>query len=219
MKGVFLYSLLVLGTINCDNVEDRKSDVVSPIKNNDQRIVPRLTSGKYGNVSIAVSGDTVTGVYEYYDKWNATAKQFTDINVFYFYGHLGKNQFQVKAGWPGDDLITGTITYGTGIKIKLEDQPDGYAAVDFVGTGYQAASTAVKNWIRIGIIKSEKAYLYKSPEGEKTKVYMVKEDVVKIVERAQGWYRVEYNPPANSGKIFTGWIKNDDLYDLDPVKW
>jgi hypothetical protein len=218
MKSIFLYSLIFFGAMNCANSEKGKPDV-SSIESNIQQKIAKLTSGKYGDVSIAVNGDTVTGVYEYYDKWNQSAKQFTDINVFYFYGRLSNGQFPIKVSWPGEDVMSGTITHGVGIKLNLEDQPNGYAAVDFVSVGYQATNTAIKNWIGIGLIKSEKSYLYKLPTIEKTRIYMVKEDVVKIVEKAQGWSRVEYNPPSNPGKVFTGWIIDSDLYNQDPGKW
>lgn len=218
MKDTFLYSLILLSALNCANIEKSKHHIPSVASSNPQTIT-KLASGKYGNVSIAVTGDTVTGVYEYYDKWDETAKQFLDINVFYFYGRLSNGQFPIKAGWPGDDLLSGSITYENGIKLRLEDQPNGYAAVDFVGAGYKSANTSIKNWIGIGVVKSEKSYLFKQPAIEKTKIYLVSEDVVKVVERMQGWSHIEYNPPAKPGKVFTGWIKDSDLYNADPGKW
>ena len=219
MKGIFIYLFVLFSTLDCANIEKGKHDGRSQPSSNHKRLA-KIKSGKYGDVSIGISGDTITGVYEYYDKWNLTANQFTDINVFYFFGRLNNNnQITIKAGWPGDDLISGSITYEDGFTLTLEDQPNGYAAVDFVSEGYKALNTLNKNWKRIAIIKSKKSFLYSAPSLERTKVYLISEDIVKILDNFNGWSRIEYNPPANQGKTFTGWIHDSDLYNCDPNKW
>jgi hypothetical protein len=217
MKVIFLYSLLIVCALNCANIEKGKKEVYS--EEDDNRQTTKLESGKYGDVSIAVSGDTVTGVYEYYDKWNESAKQFTDVNVFYFFGRLSNGKIAIKSGWPGEELISGLITYDGGIRLALKDQPNGYAAVDFEGEGYKFEKTANRKWQRIGIIRADKAYLHQAPSLEKTRIFVVANDVVKIIEKVQGWSRVEYSPLTNSSKIFTGWIQDSDLYSIDPDKW
>lgn len=204
--------------VNCANV-DRDEDKSFLAQNNPIPDTGNLKSGRYGDVSLAVSGDTVTGVYEYYDKWDKDAKQFKDVSVFYFFGRLVNGQCSINASWPGDEILSGLISYSSILTLTLNDQPNGYAAVDFIDAGYKSSSTGKKDWRWISVVKSDKSYLYKEPNSEKTKVYIVAEDVVKILEVVPGWCRIEYSSPGNPGKVFIGWLRSDDLYSLDPNNW
>ena len=61
-------------------------------------------SGVYKDISIAIdsSNHLVTGVYEYYDKWDDHYKEFLDVNVFFFTGAItGGDVVSIRASWPG----------------------------------------------------------------------------------------------------------------------
>lgn len=133
--------------INCSSSEN-KLDILNPekhINTNVDSIPNQLSSGRFGDVSLANYGDTVTGIYEYYDKWDEKTKSYLDLNLIYFFGLFKNNNTLIQAGWPGNPISTGELKFSDQFTIKLKDQPDGYAAVDFVISGYFSKRTSSEN--------------------------------------------------------------------------
>ena len=205
-----------------DSMQSGSSDSTQFEVSGSQKDLMKLAqkSGVYGDVSIALDFDTISGVYEYYDKWDEASKQFMDVNVFYFFGIINNDSALIKAAWPGNDLITGVYTFEDSIKILLKDQPYGYAAFDFTRKGYSSKLTRKTDWKQVRIVNASKSYLHKMPDAtQKTEVYVVSEDIVKIIEKKSDWVLIEFNPITTPSKKYVGWISNKDLYPLDPATW
>ena len=175
-------------------------------------------SGEYSDIHIAIdSNKNISGVYEYYDAWDNKIKEFRDINLFYFVGRLEGNQADIITSWPkSDQIIKGKIIFIDSIgcnfvKVILANEPEGYAAVDFTDGSYCVKQSLQAPWKEIKLIKSNKAVFYSEPDINKvTKIYVVKNDIVKIIERKNGWLKVEYKSPVNSKK-FIGWINVNNV--------
>ena len=175
-------------------------------------------SGSYGDLSLAVEQKDVTGVYEYYDNWDPKAKEFLDINVFYFKGNLVNDSTAIiTTSWPGEDqILSGTIRFNNSISnsrsilIKLNEQPNGYSNVDFTQpSGVKMELTQQKDWLEIRLVASERCATYDKPDiKSKRKSYIIKNDVVKIVKVEGDFVQIEYD-----GKNATAfyWIKSSDL--------
>jgi hypothetical protein len=54
-------------------------------------------------------------------------------------------------------------------------------------------------------VSSEKSIIYSKP-GNPTKMYLIKGDIVKVLEEKYGWLKIEYE----GAKLVTGWIKRED---------
>jgi hypothetical protein len=183
-----------------------------------------LVSGKYSEVSIAVDKDlTVTGVYEFYNAWDNKLKEYTQICTFYFHGHYNKGDSSVAIqwGWPDEEKqLAGRLNINDQseklkIGIILSRTPDCYALYNFRTDWHDRKLDTIKNWIQIRIVKADKAKLYESSDSTKMKrAYLVKGNVVKVLEKSGDWYSIEYNPP-NSSKSYFGWLKEGDLYKVD----
>jgi hypothetical protein len=166
--------------------------------------------GKYNDVSLAVNIDSVTGVYQYYDKWNQKQKEFTDINVFYFSGNFVCDSVAIiKAGWAGQSM-TGKIVFSadSSITMFLSDQPDGYNAVDFASRkGVNMGLKKKMPWLRIEII-DEKQRLFNAPDSSSIrKGYLVKDDVIKVLStKNKYWKEINYSDIGDLGRNEHYWI-------------
>jgi len=38
-------------------------------------------------------------------------------------------------------------------------------------------------------------------------------------QNASDWYNIEYNPKNDNTRSSIYWIREEDLYDIDPAKW
>jgi hypothetical protein len=66
--------------------------------------------------------------------------------------------------------------------------------------------------IKYGIIKN-KSTLFKNPNTP-TKMYLLKNDPVEVIEEKDNWFKIKYYPEKNgewTGKTIEGWIKKSDV--------
>jgi|SRR5215204_215514 len=212
---IFWDIIFLLLFFGCNSQEKNKKNGVGV--NNFQK----KNSYECEHILLALNNDTLTGVFQYYDRWDSKEKQYRDINVFYFFGKKENNdKINIVAGFPDDFLLNGSIKIGDTIEVFLNDQPNGYAAYDFSEEGYKCGQITEKMWLKLGIVKNEKVYFYDSFDSkQKGKIYIVKGDIVKVVEMKNTKYKVEYSPPSNPKKVYIGWINFQDIYDVDPKKW
>jgi hypothetical protein len=67
-----------------------------------------------------------------------------------------------------------------------------------------------KQGIRIGLpqkaISSAKAIIYSQPNIF-TKMYLIKGDIITVLEEKEGWIKIEYE----GKKLITGWVKKEDV--------
>lgn len=181
--------------------------------------IAKLAPGFYSDLSIAVKDSLITGVYEYYDGWDARYKSFVQSSQCYFVGVLkaGSNTVLVKAGWPFNESTHGVIklSNSTSLCLSLNDQPVGYGAVDFVDTGYCSQLNSAKEWVQIRIVKSKKAALYSTPDSSsRKKGYLVNEDIVRVSSINGNWLNIEYYDLTNRNNVKSYWVREEDLYGI-----
>lgn len=216
-----MWLLLFLFTYGCNNNDVK---VNTFLKNDTVSVQPKIikvVAGRYNEMSIAIDSiDNVTGVYEYYDLWDETHKEYMQICRFYFSGHYkkGDSSIDINTSWPGtDQKLKGKLKLNrTGtprIGLFLNDMPNGYSAVDFTDeNAYSRKLEEKKAWTQIRLIKSAKAKLYDAPDSLKVKKgYIVKNDIVKLISKVNGWYKIEYNPPGDNSKSIIAWLREEDI--------
>lgn len=216
MKYLFLFFTCVFFVLCNNQVDKNNSEKI-------QNIHSVLKPGTYGDLSVAVNNNLITGIYEYYDKWDESYKEFSNINVFYFSGELINNKVIITGGMPGIDNFSGILQVNPDssiVRIILDNQPSGYANLDFEENGYSSMLTEEKTWKEIRIVKSERAYFYNSSLlGNKLDTYVIKNDFVKVLEKKSDYCYVEFYHPYDKLKITNGWIKESDLFNYNPKKW
>lgn len=225
VKQINMRILLLLVLVACNNKSsgtnktEKENLIITQPQN---KIIPKIFSGRYGEMSIAIdSNNNLTGVYEYYDVWDDKFKEYTQICKLYFSGHYSENQnyIDIKAYWPGTKqkligkikIIQDSISK---IGMFLNDAPNCYADVDFTKENtYSRKLDDKKNWIQVRLIKSDKAKFYNSPDISKIrKGYIVKSDIVKVISKKEGWLQIEYNPPNDNTKSTKAWIREEDVW-------
>jgi len=175
-----------------------------------------------GSITVAINKGVLTGVYQYYDKWDNNYKEYKDISTFYISGTSSNGiNFDINTGWPGENnLIKGTLTFlgnYNKLTIVLADQPPGYAALDFTEKGIQNTFPLKReinfSWVRI--VKTAKAALYAHSDSTFTprKAYLIKGDVVCEINHQSEYIRIFYTFPG-SDKSTIYWINEKDLYPL-----
>lgn len=182
-----------------------------------------MQTGRYGELSIALDTNSrITGVYEFYENWDERYKEYLQVNTFYFTGNLIKRKAKIKTAWPlSDQTIEGEIEFfNDSLRLRLYEIPDGYASLDFK-KGFTRKIEQKRKWTQIRLVKSPKAYLFNSPDAkDMRRSYLVSEDVVRVVSIVrEEWYEVDYSIPGEKVKYIRGWIRAEDLYDVNPEKW
>ena len=178
-----------------------------------------VESGIYSN-NLVIAIDSIgnlTACYQYYDKWNERSKEYTDINTFYFFGTFNGDSCKITCNWPTfDNKISGMFyKLHDSVNLVLDEQPPGYSDVDFTERQeFKATVLIKKDWNEIGLIKV-KTFFNSEPDINKNlKMYVVKNDVVKVIQEKGSWLQVEFNP-INSQKSYNGWITKNSLSKLN----
>jgi hypothetical protein len=166
--------------------------------------------GKYNEFSLAVYNDSVTGAYQYYDKWNEKNKEFTDINVFYFQGRIVSDSMaSINAGWLGQTM-TGKIIFSrdSSITVFLSDEPEGYNTVSF--TSKKGVTMKLKKgmvWKKIDVIR-EKTRLFDAPDSSSIrKGYLIKNDIIKVRSKKNNWEEIDYSNTGDLERNDRYWIR------------
>jgi hypothetical protein len=235
--SIFIY-LVFLISCQSANKKTKETSVDSNLSQisdlglkGDRMGIPIFASGIYQDISLAYdsSSKIVTGVYQYYDNWDEKYKEYLNVNVFYFFGIVNQNKtINIKGAWPTNkQQLNGKLSNNQNndsifIGLHLDQQPLGYNDVDFTNNnGALMNLESLKKWIQIRIVKSPVAGLFNSPDSSALrKGYLVKTDIVKVFSKSEnGWYNIEYNPKNNNSKSTIVWMREEDLYDIDPMKW
>ena len=167
---------------------------------------PERSAGKYGNVSIALENDTVTGAYEYYDKWNSADEYFENVNVFRFKGVLSGDSSVIAWDEGDGEVRSGKLIWDMDtIVLMLDSQPYGYAAVDFVREGYRASLDCKKKWSVVEFISEGTVSIYKTAALEEVKYLTQSFPVIKYLLADSGVAYVEYADVVNSITV-EGWL-------------
>jgi len=180
-----------------------------------------------GQITISINNGVLTGVYEYYDKWNENYKEYMDINIVYIYGYNSNGlNYKITSISPGNnEIINGvcdfTNDYKT-LRIVLKDQPPGYASFDFTkDTKDNLFSLKSSNkFSGVRIVKSKKTALY-DYDGQtfiKRKAYLVKGDIVTLLDSLKEYSKISYHS-FSTDKTNMYWINHEDLYEANPELW
>ncbi len=160
----------------------------------------------------------VTGYFENCVGYDERTKRPLICCIFFLYGKKEGDKYQIITWYPGTkDIIEGELRLPepgkTSLFIRLKKPPPGYMAQNFdVDKGNDFPLDEPGEWIEVRVVSAPKAYFYREPDAKsKRSAYVVKRDVVRVYEKKKGWALAEYQRTR-------GWIKEGDLFSLNPEK-
>lgn len=172
----------------------------------------KFESGVYENLLISVNvNDVVTGYYQ-----EAQGEGVVKSCTFSFSGeaHSETATITVKS----DESVTGTIQpVNDGIHLKIPKARElpgcGLVLMPEIADGLNYDLIEKRSWRELRAISKEKAYFHSEPTSEKKqKSYLIKGDVVGVVEQEGEWLHVDYH--SNSGKFLRRWINDANTKTL-----
>lgn len=179
-----------------------------------------LVSGEYEfgmNLSYDESSKILTGYFENYSGWDDETKNPRFSCIFYIEGKVTGKKITVKTYYPenkSDDVILGTVQIinNKTIKIKLPEEHGGCWNVQhFADEPEQFDLKKKTNWIQIRYVDKNKSFFFKENSNlSKTKIYLVKGDIVYVEKIENGKAFCTYK----GKKTTKGWINTSDLNTL-----
>ncbi|SEP34337.1 hypothetical protein SAMN05444671_1076 [Flavobacterium sp. CF108] len=180
----------------------------------------KLVSGEYDsgmNLSYDESSKMLTGYFESYTGLDEETNNPKFSCIFYIEGKVTGKKFSVKTYYPedkNDDVILGTIEIinNKTIKIKLPEEHGGCWNVQhFADKPEQFELEKKNNWIQVRYVNKSKSFFFKENSNlSKTKMYLIKNDIVYVEKIENGKAHCSYK----GKKIIKGWINIDDLNKL-----
>lgn len=183
-------------------------------------------SSNFGQFTIVVTNNKITGLYEYYEQYDEKVKGYLRENIFFLKGtSVNGKDFSIIStdpGFPGD-IQKGRLSFLNGkLKIVLTGTPPMDAGFDIDHESDKSYFPFVKpnKYLLLTFIKSKRAYLYNLNGDNFTirKGYLVSNEFVKVVEKKDNFSKVLYQP-VTDGKIYTYWVSNQDLLDPTADNW
>lgn len=176
-----------------------------------------IKPGRYDALMLAVTPEHQVEGYYLEELGEGVSRRCT----FYLQGPAdGANPLQVttwrKQAYPGSIAAS---DYGVVLTVARGREHPGCMSVlaPMIATGMELGRIDSRPWIGLVSVSADKAYLLKSPGAKAGKrPYIVKNDVVGVLEYQQGWARVEYVNADD--RSFTGWIRTDQYTRLTPPK-
>jgi hypothetical protein len=168
-----------------------------------------LEPGRYEALMLAVTPDhQVEGFYA-----EELGEGVSRRCAFYFKGQPGGSiTTWNRAAYPGQVAATAD---GVTLTVQKGREHPGCMSVlaPEIATGLELGRIDSRAWIGLVSVSSDKAYLLKAPGSKATKrPYIVKNDVVGVLEYKDGWAKVEYVNADD--RSFTGWIRADQYSRL-----
>jgi len=169
------------------------------------------TSGRYEQLTLAVTGDTVSGVFSEGRVGNGSeaAPQFTC--TFLLRGTLSNGRGIVRTWHPGEQPIKGSLAFsGNQASLMLQENHGGClnTSGDMVDQPFKAdLAKPAKGWIGVALVTARRAVLRPSPGAAGKVPYVVDGDAVGVLERRAGWLRVAYA----GEKTVTGWLRAGEV--------
>lgn len=169
------------------------------------------TSGRYEQLTLAVTGNTVSGVFSEGRVGNGSeaAPQFTCI--FLLRGTLSNGRGQVRTWYPGEQPIKGSLAFsGQEASLMLQENHGGClnTSGDMVDRPFKAdLGKPAKGWTGVALVTARRAVLRPSPGAAAKAPYVVDGDAVGVLERRAGWLRVAYA----GEKTVTGWLRAGEV--------
>lgn len=169
-----------------------------------------LRSGKYESLLVAV--DSTGGFEGYFSEQSGEMFKCS----FYLKGSsvTGEATTWSSASMPGtirmiDDGVILAIPEG-------RDHPGcPNVLIPEIATGVEYTKTHATAWVSLVTVKSDKALLMASPDANaKHKAYVVKGDVVGVIEFKEGWAQVEFI--NDNDHSYKGWIRTEQYRAIQP---
>lgn len=174
-----------------------------------------LQSGVYEDLLLAVSTTgKITGYYS-----ESVEDSVKRTCTFFLAGPVSAQQPDAITSW-SSSVFPGHITANnTGVTLAIPDGQNHAGCMNVlmpeIATGLELETTQQTHWQTLMQVSSPRAYLSSTPDAAtRHKAWIVKGDVVGIIQTQGGWTEVEY--PGNSGKATHGWVNSNDVQPLTP---
>ena len=169
-----------------------------------QPATPRLRSGMFEGLMLAV--DAQGGITGYYreDQGEGVVKRC----AFFLAGKVAAGESPVVT-W-NQNKFPGSLTpRSDGVKLRVEQGREhpgcGLVLLPQIASGLELDLVGAATWQELRRIADARADLHSAPrEGNKTRAYLVRGDVVGVIAEAGDWLHVEY---PNKGKMTRGWVR------------
>jgi len=172
-----------------------------------------LMSGRYGGLTLAVSGDRVSGVFSEGRAGNGSdaAPQFSCR--FLLRGQLSGGRGIVQTWYPGEETIPGNLSFEGGrASLMLRENHGGclMTSGDMTQQPYSSvANRQGEGWIDVALVKAERAAFRSSPGAAAPHTpYVVEGDPLVVLERRGRWVRAQY---LAGSRAVTGWLPISEL--------
>lgn len=170
-------------------------------------------SGRYGSLTLAVTGSEVSGVFSEGRAGNGTeaAPQFSCI--FLLRGRLEDGRWRVETWYPGEAAIAGDLSFENGqASLTLRENHGGcpMTAGDMTRQPYRAGlDNRGAGWIGVALVTARRAVFHPAPGAPPPRSpYIVSGDPVVVLERRGEWVRARY---VAGTRPVTGWLRAADL--------
>lgn len=168
-------------------------------------------AGQYEFVKMAVTPDNrVEGYYH-----EVMGEGVTRTCNFFFEGTIVPNGQTLVTTW-SEGKIDGVVDNQIdSLFMELADDHPGCfsTSASEAKFGMNVSLIERKPWIGLGVIKEPKVYLNAAPiDGTQGKVYIVKDDVISIIEVKDDYTSIEYI--NDDAKSYKGWIKNNSYKSI-----
>ncbi|MBC9206209.1 hypothetical protein IBL26_05120 [Roseomonas aerophila] len=175
-------------------------------------------SGQYGGLTLAVSGDRVSGVFSEGRAGNGSdaAPQFSCR--FLLRGQLSGGRGIVQTWYPGEEAIPGNLSFESGrASLMLRENHDGCLMTS--GDMTQQPYSSVVNrqgegWVDVALVKADRAAFRPAPGAPAPRApYVVEGDPLVVLEQRGSWVRARY---VAGSRAVTGWLPISELELASP---
>jgi hypothetical protein len=176
----------------------------------------QLISGDYNDgLKLCYDSATkkVTGYFEEGTGYDEQTNSSRFSCIFYIEGTVSGKKFKVNTYFPADkkdDLVTGTmeLVSNTSVNLVLPQDHGGCWNVQPFTKPVDFTLDKKQAWIQIRYVNIAKAYFYSEKlDDKRTKIYLVKADVVCVEKIEAGWAYCTYF----GKKVSKGWVKVSEL--------
>ena len=181
--------------------------------------------GMYEGLMLAVDRDEVVGFFNV-----ERGEGVTFTCSFFLKGKQVKDQANIVT-WSGQRLRKDEDIYFFPGLLKNENKEDINLKIDQGSGGHPGCSMAIgpqigedglrlsrnyqANWASLKMVKRDRASLFSGPAVDtKTKSYFIRGDVLAVLSANGEWLNIEFPRPGK--KSIKGWIRSDDVEDLQP---
>lgn len=169
------------------------------------------TSGRYEQLTLAVNGNTVSGVFSEGRVGNGSEATPQFSCIFLIRGTLSGGRGIVRTWYPGEAPIKGSLAFsGNQASLMVQENHGGClnTSGDMVDQPFKAdLDKPAKGWTGVALVTAKRAVLRPSPGVAGKAPYVVDGDAVGVLERRAGWLRVAYV----GEKTVTGWVRTGEV--------